>query len=164
MAMYFRDITERHRAEEERETRARQQALVAQFGLQALRGDDLKALMDEAVALVARTLDVEFAGTGELTPSGEEIIVRAGFGWREGVVGGRVSDLAAGDSLAGYTLRVREPVIVDDIATDPRFAHSAVATDHRVVSGLSVRSKARTSPSGCSRRTPRAGERSPRRT
>jgi PAS domain S-box-containing protein len=138
MAMYFRDVTERHRVEEERETRARQQAVVAQLGLRALRSAGLQSLMDEAVDLVARTLDVEFAGVGELTPGREEIILRAGFGLRAGVVGGRIGDLATSSSLSGYTLRVREPVLVDDIGSDPRFTPAAIASEHGVVSALSV--------------------------
>src|SRR4051812_28949351 len=60
-----RDITDRKRADKERESRVSQQALVAELGLRALAIVDVQSLMDEAVALVARTLDVEPASVAE---------------------------------------------------------------------------------------------------
>lgn len=53
------DVTERTRAEEALRVRARQQAAVADLGQQALAGAELATLLDEAAALVARTLEVE---------------------------------------------------------------------------------------------------------
>jgi hypothetical protein len=43
--------------------------------------------MDEAVALVARTLDVEYAKIVELFSGGEELLLRSGVGFEEGLVG-----------------------------------------------------------------------------
>jgi hypothetical protein len=54
LSAYFQDITERKRAEKEIETRTHQQAVVAELGLRALASDDLQALLDDAVALVAQ--------------------------------------------------------------------------------------------------------------
>jgi PAS domain S-box-containing protein len=136
LAIYYRDVSERHAAEADRETRARQQALVAELGLQALAGDDLQALLDEAVELVARTLDVELTGVAELTAEGE-MTFRAGVGWHAGVLG-RIERLAGDSSLMGYTLLHREPVIVEDMAAERRFRVGPIARDHGVVSGLSV--------------------------
>jgi hypothetical protein len=44
--------------------------------------------MDEAVTLVCGTLGVEYAKIDQLLPGGAELLVRAGAGWRNGVVGG----------------------------------------------------------------------------
>jgi PAS domain-containing protein len=129
LSVYSRDVSERKRAEEEINRRAEQQALVAELGQRALTSDDLQSLLDDAVALVVRTLDVEFAGVAELAPGGEEIIFRAGVGWLEGVVGRRI-EREGPDSLMGHTLRCREPVIVEDMATDRRFKASAIARTH----------------------------------
>ena len=134
---FGRDITERKQAEEQLERRARQQALVAELGQRALASDDLQTLMDDAVALVARTLDVELAGLAELPADSEEVILRAGVGWREGVVGSRI-ERGERDSQVGYTLLRGEPVIAEDQANDPRFTRSALADEHGVVSALSV--------------------------
>jgi signal transduction histidine kinase/ActR/RegA family two-component response regulator len=137
LSVYAHDITDRKSAEEERERRARQHALVADLGLRALASDDLQALMDEAVGLVARTLDVEFAGVGELAPRGEAVMFRAGVGWREGLVGQWI-ERQGRDSLMGYTLRRREPVIVEEIGSDRRFGAGEELRAHGVVSAVSV--------------------------
>jgi signal transduction histidine kinase len=134
---YTHDITDRKSTQEEMSRRAEQQALVAELGQRALASEDLEVLFDEAVGLVARTLDVEFAGIAEMVPGGEQIVVRAGIGWREDFVGRRI-EREGRDSLLGYTLRCRKPVIVEDMATDRRFTASAAARDHGVVSALSV--------------------------
>ncbi|MEA2468978.1 MAG: hypothetical protein QOJ57_3104, partial [Thermoleophilaceae bacterium] len=105
--------------------------------LRALASEDLKEVLDEAVGLVARTLDVEFAAIAEKERRGDAITVRAGVGWGRGVVGRRIES-EGGDSLVGYTLQRRAPVIVDDMASDRRFTGSAVARTHGIVSALSV--------------------------
>jgi PAS domain S-box-containing protein len=147
LTAYTQDISARKAAQEELSRRAEQQALVAALGQRALASEDLQVLFDEAVGLVARTLHVEFAGVAEMAPGGEEIVFRAGFGWREGFVGRRIGREGR-DSLMGYTLRCREPVIVEDMATDRRFRASAGARDHGVVSALSVMVESRDEPFG----------------
>jgi PAS domain S-box-containing protein len=137
LSIYYREVSERKRAEDERESRARQQGVLAELGLRALATDDLQGLMDEAVELVARTLDVKFAGLAEVAPGGKQIIFRAGVGWREGVVGCRI-EREGRDSLMGYTLRDRKPVIVEDMVADGRFAASSIGLEHGAVSALSV--------------------------
>lgn len=132
----FRDITEEKRAAAALEARIGQQGAVAQLGLRALSGADLPAVMDEAVALVARALEVELCKVLQLLPDGREVLLIAGMGWKEGLVGhGRVS--TGLDSQAGYTLVSREPVIVEDLRTETRFSGPALLRDHGVISGIS---------------------------
>ncbi|HEY0346032.1 MAG TPA: PAS domain S-box protein [Solirubrobacteraceae bacterium] len=133
LSVHYHNITARKAAQEEMRSRAEQQALVAQLGQRALASDDLQSLLDDAGELVARTLDVELVGVAELLPSGDAVF-RAGVGWRAGVVGqiGRHRR----DSLLHYTLRRGEPVIVEDMASDPRFTASAIALGHGAVSAL----------------------------
>ena len=52
------DISERKRAERALQSRAKQQAAVASFGQRALVKDDLAAVLDDAVAKVAETLEL----------------------------------------------------------------------------------------------------------
>lgn len=125
------------RSEEALRARARQQAAVAELGQRALVGTDLSALIDEAVALVAQALEVEYCKVLQLLPDGQALLLRAGVGWKEGLVGhARVG--AGTDSQAGYTLLSSEPVIVDDLHTETRFSGPALLHDHGVVSGMSV--------------------------
>jgi PAS domain S-box-containing protein len=131
------DITERKRAEKEIERRTHQQAVVAELGLQALANNGLQSLMDEAVACVARTLGVEYAKIVELLPGGEELLLRAGTGFEEGLVG-RAREPAGLRSQAGYTLLSEEPVIVEDLATETRFNPPPLVQERGAVSGMTV--------------------------
>src|SRR5258708_34857530 len=101
-----RDITERKGAEDELDRRVRQQAVVAGLGLRALRGDGLQALFEEAVVAMASACEGDFAEVMELLP-GDTLLMRAGFGWRPGPVGGAL--LAAGPQC-GFTLTAHRPV------------------------------------------------------
>lgn len=134
---YLRDITERKRAEEELQRRVTQQAMVAQLGRLALSGLACSRLMDEAVILVAQTLHVEYCEVLQLLSDRDVYLLRAGVGWKEGLVGRATFDVEA-SGQAGYTLRSNEPVIVDDLRTESRFNGPALLTDHGVVSGMSV--------------------------
>src|SRR5215218_2829959 len=132
------DITERKRAVREIERRTHQQAVVADLGLRALMHDDLQALMNEAVALVAQTLAVEYAKIVELLPGGEELLLRAGVGWREGLVG-EARERAGLGSQAGYTALIsNEAVIVEDLREETRFEPPPLLVEHGVVSGMTV--------------------------
>jgi PAS domain S-box-containing protein len=81
LAGYTHDISDRKAAQEEIGRRAKQQALIADLGLKALGSEDLQLLFDEAVGVVARTLDVELASVAEMSAGSEEVILRAGVGW-----------------------------------------------------------------------------------
>ena len=141
------DITERKLAEQEIERRTHQQAVVAELGLRALANDDLQDLMDDAATLVAQTLGVEYAKVVELLPGGQELLMRAGVGWKEGLVGEARESVGEG-SEAGYTLHSDEPVIMEDLSTEERFAMTPLLAEHRVVSGMSVVIHGREAPFG----------------
>ena len=143
-----RDISERKRAEEERASRARQQAVVADLGLRALASDDLQPLMDEAVGVVARTLAVELVAIAELLSGGEELVLRAGVGWEEGAVGNATGPAGRG-SLVGYMVMAAEPVISEDVRADERFRISPFLSEHEPLSALAVVIAGREGPFGC---------------
>ena len=130
-----KEITERERTEELLKARVRQQAVVAELGQCALVATDLSILMNEAVALVAQTLEVEYCKILELLPDGNALLLRAGVGWKEGLVG--QATVGTGESKAGYILLSKEPVIVEDLQTETRFS-GPLLHDHGVVSGMSV--------------------------
>jgi PAS domain S-box-containing protein len=131
------DITERRQAENEIRLLARLQAVVAEIGQQALRSDHSAKVLDETVALVAHTLNVEYCKVLELLPDGKALLLRSGVGWKAGLVGhGTVG--AGMDSQAGYTLLSDQPVIVEDLTTETRFSGSPLLHEHNVVSGMSV--------------------------
>ncbi|HEX8201798.1 MAG TPA: response regulator [Isosphaeraceae bacterium] len=142
-----RTVAERLRAEEQLHERARQQAIVAALGQTALAGADLPALLDEAVTQAARNLEVEFGRVMELAPDGASLGGRAGVGWSpEGLANPTVGSGTA--SLAGFTLLSGAPVVVEDLATETRFAVTPLLRDHQIASGLSVLIQGRDRPYG----------------
>lgn len=128
---------ERKRVEAELKTRERQQAAVAQLGQQALAGKPLDCLMNQAVALVAQILEVESCQVLELLPNRQEFLLRAGVGWKAGLIG-QAKIRVGMDSQAGYTLSSTEPVVVEDLRQETRFSSPSLLHDQSVVSGLSV--------------------------
>ena len=130
------DITERRRATERLAARERQQSVIARLGLEGLAEPDLQSLMNRAVEEVQATLELDYCKILELQPGGERLLIRAGGGWREGLVGsGYVG--SGTDSQAGYTLQSAEPVIVDDLASETRFSGPSLLVEHEVTSGVS---------------------------
>ena len=128
---------DRRRAEALVETRAREQALVAELGQRALAGRDPSDLMNDIVRETAAVLDVPLCKILELRPDGESFLLRAGVGWKEGYVG-HAAVAAGADSQAGYTLASDAPVIVADLRAERRFSGPALLCEHGVVSGISV--------------------------
>ncbi|HUG48135.1 MAG TPA: GAF domain-containing protein [Candidatus Limnocylindria bacterium] len=115
----------------------KRQAALAELGQRALAGGPAQELLNEAVALVARTLEVPYAKILEVPATGERLRLVAGVGWKEGLVG--VATVGRGsNSHAGYTLDTEGPVIVTDLPSDRRFNRPTLLIDHGVVSGLSV--------------------------
>ena len=138
------DVTERlaaledlKRSEAEAACRARQQAVIASLGLEALAGTALPVLFDEAVRQVAEVLNIEFCKVLELLPDRSAVLLRAGVGWQEGLVGTATADIGP-QSQAGYTLLSKDPVIVEDLRTEARFSGPVLLSAHGVVSGMSV--------------------------
>lgn len=133
--------------EKDLNARLRQQEAIAWLGEYAIKSTDLNTLFTEAVRLVAETLDVELVKILQLLPDGKEMLLRAGVGWKEGLVG--VAHVGAGsDSHAGYTLLEDEPVIVSDMRTENRFRDPHLLLDYGGVSGMSAVIRGRERPWG----------------
>ncbi len=119
------------------ERRLRQQALVAELGERALTTPELDEFLNDAARLIANHLDVEFVKILQRLPGSQELLLRAGYGWHEGLVGSAI--LPGGlDSQAGYALASDQPVMVEDLASERRFHSAQLLLDHDVVSGISV--------------------------
>ena len=143
----LRDVTERARAAAATTMRTRQQAAVVDLSQHALAGRDLATLMNDAVALVAQILEIEFCKLLELTPAGDLLILRAGVGLREGCLG-RVSVTPGPEAQAGHTLHAGAPVVVEDLRTETRFQPAAILLEHGAISGMSTVVRGRARPYG----------------
>src|SRR5439155_4233226 len=108
---------------------------LAEFARRALERPDAISVMGDAVALVARALDVEHVTILELGPSDGDLRLRAGVGWGDGVAGTKVDAMPGGH--VAYTLASAEPVLVTDLASETRFAPSPQLVSAGVHSSLS---------------------------
>src|SRR5262249_48737932 len=100
--------------------RIRQQEILAELGVTALRGSSFAQLLDEAVRLAAEGMEAEFCKILEHIPADKCFLVRAGVGWGPGVIGVATigDDLA---SPAGFALRTSQPVIANQLENEERF-------------------------------------------
>ncbi len=90
--------------------RIRQQELLAELGVTALRGTPFLELINHTVRIGAEGLGAELCKVLEYIPSENRLLMRAGVGWHEGLIGVATvgADLA---SPSGYALRTGKPVI-----------------------------------------------------
>lgn len=147
LAIYFEDVSERLATEARLRARERQHAAVAELGQEALAGKPLELLMQQAAELVASTLDVELTVILERLADGRQLLLRAGVGWRPGLVGRATAD-AGPQSLGGYTLASDRPVVTEDLRRETRFTPWPLLQEHGAVSGMSVLLQARGEPWG----------------
>lgn len=113
------------------------QRSLAQFGQFALQSDDLEAILHTACRLVGDALGTDLAKVMSLREDGETLLVRAGVGWRPGVVGETV--VAATERASeGHALQTGEPVVSDDIGSDTRYTFAPFLREHGVVSLANV--------------------------
>jgi two-component sensor histidine kinase len=115
----------------------KERAKLADFGLLAVEGADLDELLQEAAAEAARSLDVSFVKVLEYLTEEKCLLVRAGVGWGEGVVGeARIG--ADIESPAGYALQTGRPVISNELHKEERFRIPALLREHGVKSAANV--------------------------
>jgi signal transduction histidine kinase len=115
-------------------SRQQQQAGIAELGRLALIGTNPQQLMERAVSLVASTLQVDYVRILELLPGGQNLLLRAGTGWRPGLVG--TATIPFKNTQVGYLLESMEPLIIEDFQTDTRFKASWLLREHYVRSGI----------------------------
>lgn len=124
-------------AAEELAYRLRQQHLTAEYGRFALRTHDTAALLQEATRVCALGLQSEFCKVMEFLPEEGQFIVRAGVGWKPGVVGHARAG-ADTASPAGYAFQTGEPVISNHLAEETRFRTPAILREHGVRRAVNV--------------------------
>ena len=89
--------------------RIRQQELLAELGVLALQRTSFIGMLDQTVRMTAEGLGAEDGKVMEYIPAENRLLVRAGVGWDQGVVGAASvgADLA---SPAGFALRTASPL------------------------------------------------------
>ena len=122
-----------------RETLAfgRYQEVLGRIAHLAVKGAEITEIADVAARETAHALDVEFCKI--LIPGDSDPLLHlmAGVGWRSGLVGSYVQEGGI-HSQAGFAIRQKTAVIVEDLLTEKRFSPSKLLSEHNVRSGVSV--------------------------
>jgi len=109
----------------------RQQTALAKFGELALRSDDVDEILTEACRLVGQALGTDLAKVVVPQEDGKALLVRAGVGWKPGVVG--IATIKATDETSeGHAFKMGEPMTSPDIEADTRFVYPPFLTEHGV--------------------------------
>jgi signal transduction histidine kinase len=117
--------------------REHQLALLVRLSLAAHRETSLDRITRLTAAYLREALGCDLVKVLDARASAGGMLVRGGSGWAPGVVGRR--EVPEGDdSQGGYTLRVGELVIVDDVRTESRFETAPLLAEHGVRSGISA--------------------------
>ena len=117
--------------------RIRQQELLAELGVIALQGTSLIDMLDHAARMTAEGSGVKYCKVLEYLPADNRLLVRAGVGWNEGVVGSATvgADL---DSPAGFALQTGKAVISNHLENEQRFRTPKLLVDHNIRSAMNV--------------------------
>jgi diguanylate cyclase (GGDEF)-like protein len=104
--------------------RARREAAMGRLGRMALRVPDRQALLDEAIALLDDTLDVDRCSIVEVVPGGERVRLAAGATVAPDE--DREDLPAAARRLVGWVLGAAEPIVVWEWASERRLDGGAL--------------------------------------
>jgi GAF domain-containing protein len=117
--------------------RIRQQEILAELGVTALKGIPFPELLKETVRLSAEGLEAQFCKALEYIPSENRLLMRAGVGWDEGLIGTASvgADLA---SPSGFALRTGKPVISNHLESEERFRTPDLLAAHGVRRAMNV--------------------------
>jgi two-component sensor histidine kinase len=127
--------------------RIRQQEILAELGVVALQGKPFLELLNETVRLTAEGMNAEFCKVLEFIPADNRLLVRAGIGWHEGIVG-RATVGADLESPSGFALRTGKPVISNHLENEQRFRTPELLVEHRIRRAMNVILQGDSSPYG----------------
>jgi signal transduction histidine kinase/FixJ family two-component response regulator len=115
----------------------RQQAAIARFGSFALREWDLMKILTEATRVCAEGLNVPFSKVCRYRAEQNDLLIVAGYGWQEGVIGHVVSR-ADMSSPQGRAFTTGEPSICDDLQKGGYYDLPPFYAAHGIVSIIDV--------------------------
>lgn len=117
--------------------RIRQQEMLAELGVTALEGVSLDVLLMEAARITARGLRADFCKVMEYLPAENRLLIRAGVGWKPGIVG--IAKIGADtESPAGFALRTGKAVISNHLENEERFRTPEILAAHGVRRAMNV--------------------------
>jgi two-component sensor histidine kinase len=121
----------------DREGLVKRQQVLADFGDFALRCQDLATILTEGCRLVGEALGTDLAKVLEIDHERHELLVKAGVGWRPGIVG-RMRIPMGERSSETYSIEQGKPVISQDINKEERFDFPEFMREHGTVALVNV--------------------------
>ncbi len=131
------DVTEARRAAERSRVEASHRAAIAGVSRVALDGAPRDELVEVALADIASELDVPMVDLFEVVDDGDALLLRAGVGWRDGLVGS-VAIPATPDLQPGFALSREHEVVVHDRSVERGFRLPDHHTEAGVVASMST--------------------------
>lgn len=124
-------------SQEELHRRLKQQEMLAEFGVEALRCREVENLYVSAVELCAKGMQTALCKLLKYRPESEDFLVIAGVGWDEGVVGHATigADMA---SPSGFALKTGKPVISNHLQAETRFRTPELMARHGIKRAANV--------------------------
>ncbi len=117
--------------------RLEQQAVLSNFGMEALKSGSVADLLESAAQAAASGMRASLSKILEYRKAEKDLLIRAGVGWRGGVVG-KVSFGADLESPAGYAFHTGSPVISNHLEAEKQFRTPALMIEHGVKRAINV--------------------------
>jgi two-component system, sensor histidine kinase PdtaS len=126
-----------HMSDTELEYRLEQQSILGEFGSFALQSRDLGAVLQRATELCALGLRTPYAKILEYQPEQNRLLMVAGVGWREGLVGEASlgADMA---SPAGFAYHTGKAVLSNHLENEERFRTPELLAQHGIRRAINV--------------------------
>jgi two-component sensor histidine kinase len=115
----------------------RQQAALADFGSYAFREPSLLNILTEAARICADSLEVPFCKVCRYRPAENDLLIEAGYGWKDGIIGRVVSE-ANESSPQGRAYITGKPVIIPNVYEAAHFALHDLYPEHGIISTIDV--------------------------
>ena len=117
--------------------RLEQQAALSNFGMEALKSSSVADLLDQAAKTAALGMRASLAKILEYRKAENDLLIRAGVGWRAGVVN-TVTFGADLESPAGYAFHTGSPVISNHLEGEDQFRTPTLMIEHGVKRAINV--------------------------
>lgn len=117
--------------------RLEQQAALSNFGMEALKSSSVADLLEQAAITAALGMRASLSKILEYRKAENDLLIRAGVGWRSGVVG-EVTFGADMESPAGYAFHTGSPVISNHLEGEEQFRTPLLMIEHGVKRAINV--------------------------
>lgn len=131
------DVTERRQTADVLAQKIEQQAAIAELGQLAISQLDLDLMLNKASEIIAQALAVPFCKIQEYISNEQKLLLRAGTGWNDGLIGTQASSVWD-NTQAASTLKTLNPIMVQNFDTETRVVASDLLKSHGIKSGVAV--------------------------